>query len=103
MGAIVSLPLLIFVPSSHLAFTVRFSMTVLCWKYRSFICERVGLTREQELAFTEAKFGEGGQFFFSRPGILSNLIGFDEEEGPHSVMPFRWKGKLFKLQCLAPS
>jgi hypothetical protein len=42
--------------------------SVHCWNYRSFITDKAGVTLQQELAFTEQKIGEGGQFFFASAG-----------------------------------
>lgn len=47
-----------------------------CWNYRSFITEKAGVTLQQELAFTEQKIGEGGQFFFASAGTQRTYAHF---------------------------
>lgn len=68
----------------------RFQNTVHCWNYRSFIAEKAGLTLEDELAFTEKKIGEGGQFFFSTPGGKSSFSNYSAWHLRSKVLTQKW-------------
>lgn len=65
-----------------------------CWNYRSFITEKAGVTLQQELAFTEQKIGEGGQFFFASAGGKNSFSNYSAWHLRSKVLGQLWDDML---------